>query len=91
MSITLDLPKKLEAKLSAQASCAGMSVSDYVLRVLSEDKIPIVKIRNGAELMSYWTAEGVVGSRKDIKNSAQHAWTVRRRAETRKSSALSPK
>ena len=85
MSITLDLPKNLEAKLSAQASRAGMTLSDYALCVLGGDKIPVVQIRNGAELMTYWMTEGVVGSRKDIKNSAQHARSIRQKAETRTS------
>jgi hypothetical protein len=83
MSITLDLPKKLEATLSAQASRAGMSLSDYALRMLARDNDPLVKIRNGAELVAYWKAEGVVGSRKDIPNGARHARAVRRKAETR--------
>ena len=38
---------------------------------------------NGAELVAYWDAKELIGSRPDITDSVTHARALRRQAETR--------
>ncbi|HEX6900290.1 MAG TPA: hypothetical protein VF789_11275 [Thermoanaerobaculia bacterium] len=39
--------------------------------------------RTGADLVAYWQAEGLVGTRPDIADSQAHAREIRRQAERR--------
>lgn len=86
MTITLDLPGELEHELSLEAARLGLPLDEYVLRILaghrvagSAEELP----RTGAELVAFWEREGVIGSRTDIHDSAEHARTLRARAEQR--------
>jgi len=83
MTITLELSAELEKKLAAEASRQGVSLSDYLLRVLSNGGQPKQSISSGAELVAYWQQAGVVGSRGDIQDSQQHSRDVRGEAERR--------
>lgn len=83
MSITLDLPEELENELSAEAAQLGLSLPDYVLRVLSTGLVIGKKPRTGAELVDYWQIEGLIGTRTDITDSQTHARQIRERAEQR--------
>ena len=80
MTLTLDLPKEVEAKLSAEAERLGLSLQDYVLQLLSS--MP-AKSLSGAELVTYWDREGLFGTRPDITDSVAFAQENRRRAGTR--------
>ena len=86
MTITLELPKDLERELSAEAAKLGLPLSEYALRLLSTGRGPRSAPKNGAELVAYWQAEGVIGSRSDIEDSQEHAREIRRKAETRERS-----
>ena len=83
MSITLDLPEELENELSAEAAQAGLSLQEYVLRVLSTGLIIGKRPQTGAELVDYWQKEGLIGARPDITDSQAHARQIRERAEQR--------
>jgi hypothetical protein len=81
MTLTLELPGELEADLSAEAARLGLSLPEYVLRFLSAGRLVTPAPRNGAELVAYWEREGLLGTRPEIADSAQHARDLRARAE----------
>jgi hypothetical protein len=83
MSVVLHLPQELEMKLAAEASRAGVSLPDYVLRILSNGGTTMPSIRSGAELVAYWQQAGIVGTRTEISDSQQHARELRATAEHR--------
>ena len=83
MSVTLDLPKDLENKLSAKANQIGLSLPEYVLRILSTG-LEIAKTpKTGADLVDYWHNEGLIGTRTDITDSQEYARQIREQAERR--------
>lgn len=83
MSIAVDLPEELENELSAEAAQLGLSLPEYVLRVLSTGVVIGKKPKTGAELVNYWQNEGLIGSRSDITDGQAHARQVRNEAEQR--------
>lgn len=83
MTIVLDVPTDLEHDLQAEAAHLGLSLSDYVLRLLWERHIAKSSPQTGAEVIQYWRDIGVVGSRLDIADSQQHARQIREEAEHR--------
>ena len=83
MTITLDLPEELEKELSAEANQLGLSLSEYVLRVLSTGLVAGDKPTNGSELVAYWQTEALIGTRPEITDSHVHARAVREEAERR--------
>lgn len=83
MTITLDLPEKLERELEAEAARFGLPVEQYALRLLAKQRSGVDRPRTGAELVEYWRREGLIGYRSDIRDSASHARRLRRAAERR--------
>ena|SRR5215831_11157414 len=83
MSITVDLPEELENELSAEAAQIGLSLPEYVLRVLSTGLLVGRTPKSGGELVDYWRNEGLIGARADIADSQVRAREVRERAERR--------
>jgi hypothetical protein len=83
MTITLDLPEELEQELSAEARELGLSLPEYVLRVLATGLIVGDRPRTGAELVAYWQTEKLIGSRPEITDSQTHARRIREQAERR--------
>jgi hypothetical protein len=83
MSITLDLPQELESELATEATKLGVSLAEYVLRLLSTRSLVGPMPTTGAELVAYWQREGVIGTRPEIADSQAHARQIRRKAERR--------
>ena len=83
MSISVDLPEELENELLAEAAQLGISLPEYVLRVLSTGFVTGKRPKTGAELVEYWQNEGLVGTRPEITDSQTHARQIRERAEHR--------
>jgi hypothetical protein len=83
MSITLDLPQELESELATEATQMGLSLAEYVLRLLSTRSFVGFPPTTGAELVAYWQREGVIGTRADITDSQAHARQLRHLAERR--------
>jgi hypothetical protein len=73
MSITFDLPQELESELATEATQMGLSLAEYVLRLLSTRSLVRPLPTTGAELVAYWQREGVIGTRPDITDSQAHA------------------
>jgi hypothetical protein len=83
MSITLDLPQELETELSVEATQLGLSLPNYILRLLSTAVVRGRKPKTGAELVEYWQTEGLIGTRPDIADSQASARQLRSQAEQR--------
>jgi hypothetical protein len=83
MTITLELPQQLERELSGEAAKLGLSLSEYALHLLSGRTFARVTPKTGSELVAYWQAAGLVGTRTDITDSPKHARTIRAEAERR--------
>ena len=83
MSITLDLPEGLVSELGEEAERLGLSLGDYVVRLLATGRVSSPLPTTGAELVAYWQAQGIVGSRPDISDSPIHARQLRSQAERR--------
>ncbi len=83
MSLVLDLPTELETKLTIEAARFGLPLSEYVLCLLAGGRAPSLTLRSGAELLSYWQSEGLIGTRSDIADSPAHARTLREYAQRR--------
>jgi len=79
----LDLPQELESELAIEATQLGLSLTEYVLRLLSTRSIVGQLPNTGAELVAYWQREGVIGARPDITDSQAHARQIRHKAERR--------
>jgi hypothetical protein len=83
MSLVLDLPAELESELAAEAARLGLPLSEYALRLLAGGRMPSPAPRTGAELVTYWQSESLIGTRPDITDSSAHARALREQAEKR--------
>lgn len=77
------IAEELENELSAQAAQLGLSLPEYVLRVLTNGVVSGKRPKTGAELVEYWENEGLIGTRPDITDSRPHARQIRKEAERR--------
>jgi hypothetical protein len=83
MNLTLELPQELEKELSTEAARLGLSLSEYVVRVLSTGRAVGNTPKTGSELVAYWQNEAPIGTRPDIVDSQKHARRLRDEAERR--------
>jgi hypothetical protein len=86
MTLTLDLPPDLEARVNSEAARRGMSSAECVLEVLGAAMPDTALPTTPAELVDYWEREGVLGiwaDRTDIPDSPEYARQLRRQAEQR--------
>ena len=60
MTITLELPQELEQELSVEAEKINLSLSEYILRLLSVRQVLNNPPKTGAELVNYWQKEGLI-------------------------------
>ncbi|MCF4969577.1 hypothetical protein [Nostoc sp. CMAA1605] len=83
MNMNINLPPELEKELCNEASQLNLTLSEYILRVLSVRQVLVNPPKTGAELVAYWQSEGVIKSRPDITDSQAYARQLRHDAETR--------
>lgn len=83
MTLTLEIPNELEQELSTEAAQLGVSLPEYVLRLLSFRPPLTPTPQTGADLVVYWREAGLVGTRTDIADSQQYARKLRATAEKR--------
>jgi hypothetical protein len=86
MTLTLDLPPDLEARVKSEAARRGMSPADCVLEVLGAAMPDVPMPATPAELVDHWEQEGVLGiwaDRTDIPDCPEYARQLRRQAEQR--------
>ncbi len=83
MTITLDLPTKIEARLEEEAIVANISKELLASQLLAMS-LPPADFKNGAEAIAYWKQIGLIGmwaDREDMKDST--AW-VRQQQDKRR-------
>jgi hypothetical protein len=83
MTLTLDLPREVEAALAEEAERKGVSLEKYAISLLSAEAPQSSRLRTGAEVVEFWKREGVLVSRPEIGDSVSHAREIRDRAERR--------
>ena len=83
MSQTVELPDDLANALNDEASRLGLSLPDYAIRLLTTARPFAVPIHDGAELVAFWQAEGVVGSRKELVDIPSEDRHLRDQAQRR--------
>jgi len=83
MSFTIDLPPDLEAELAAEAAQLKLPLPEYVVHVIAVGRPPNPMPRNGAELVAYWEAHGLIGTRPDITDPVEYARAMREKADKR--------
>lgn len=83
MRLVIDVPSELEEELAGESARLGLSLSEYVLRLLAGGRDTTSTPTTGAELLAYWQREGLVGTRPDISDAPVHARTVREQAQNR--------
>ena len=86
MPLELDLPPDLEAELAAEAAQLRFPLAEYSARVLAVGRPPNPRPRNGAALVAYWEAQGLIGTRPDVTDPERHARSLREKAEKRERS-----
>jgi hypothetical protein len=85
MTLRIELPDDLETELSTEAESLGISLSEYTLQLLRERRPAGELPRTGADLVSYWRRENLIGTRPEIDDSSAHARRLREEAERRRS------
>jgi hypothetical protein len=83
MPRNVELPDDLADALTYEASRLGLSLPDYAVRLLTSARPPATPIHSGAELVAFWRAEGLVGSRSDLPDSQAEALRLRDQAQRR--------
>ncbi len=86
MTLTLELPPDLEARLQSESARRGLSPSECALEALEASLPDVAMPTSPAELVDYWEREGVLGiwaDRTDIPDSPEYARQLRRQAEQR--------
>ena len=83
MSITLDLPRELERELTTEATQMGVSLAEYVLRLLSARSSVEATPTTGAELVAYWQRERLLGTRSHTTDSQSLSRRLRHKTEKR--------
>jgi hypothetical protein len=85
MGLLLELPEDLAAALAIEASRLGLSLPDYAAHLLASASLMPGQVQSGVDLVAYWRAEGVIGSRANVEDSQAQARSLRQRAEQRRS------
>ncbi len=81
MPLTIELPDGLAERLAGEAARRGLSLPDYAARLL--EAAPSRAALSGAEVVEFWRAEGLIGTRPDIADSQAEARRLREQAQRR--------
>ena len=83
MPQTVELPDDLAEALKEEASRLGLSLPDYAVRLLTSARPSAASAHSGTDLVAFWRAEGLVGSRSDVADSQYEARRLRDQAQRR--------
>ena len=83
MSQIVELPDDLADTLLQEALRLGLTLPEYAIRLLTSARVDVVPISSGAELVTFWRNEGLLGSRPDIADSQSEARDLRTQAQHR--------
>lgn len=84
MTLTLDLPSELEARIVTEAQKQGVEPAEYVMQVVDRSTPGRAALTKGEELVAYWEREGVLGAwadRDDLPDSPEYARQLREAIE----------
>jgi hypothetical protein len=84
MPQTVELPDDLADALNDEASRLGMSLPEYAVHLLASARPSAGPVHSGADLVAFWQADGLVGSRPDIADSQGQARHLREQAQRRR-------
>lgn len=82
MKVEIDFPDDYQSMLQSEADSLGIPLNAYLFRLLDLNRVD-GKPRNGEELVEYWSRHGLIGSRGEIFDAADHARRLRERASRR--------
>lgn len=83
MPQTVELPDDLADALSHEASRLGLSLPAYAVRILESSRPSAAPVRTGADLVAYWRAEKLIGSRPGVADAPAAARALREQAQRR--------
>lgn len=74
MTLQIELPPDLKARLEAQASSLGIEAAEYAKKLI-EDNLPASPVANGslAELFAQWEAEDATDDPAEIERRTRDA------------------
>ena len=85
MSVVLNLPKRLEKQLHLEAASQQQPLEEYLLDLIHLARQPRTPaFQTTADVLAYWKAEGVIGSRPAKTNSQKLARQLRDQVEMRR-------
>ena len=85
MSVVLNLPKNLVKQLNNEAAAQDKPLDEYVIDLIQRARQPKrTRFQTTAEVLAYWKAEGLIGTRPLKTNSQKLARKLRVQSETRK-------
>lgn len=87
MTLIIEIPEELQTELATEAERLGLSLAEYALRLLQTRTTSGEPPRTGADLVSYWNREKLIGMRPEITDSQAHARRIREQAEQRRRDA----
>jgi len=83
MPQTVELPDDLADALTDEAARLGLSLPEYAVHLLTSARPPAGSVRSGADLVTFWRAQGVIGTRPEIADSQAEARRLRDEAQRR--------
>jgi hypothetical protein len=81
--LKIELPEELETELATEAERLGLSVAEYTIQLLRERR-PGELSRTGADLVSYWRRENLIGAKPELLDGPAYARRLRKKAERRR-------
>ena len=64
MPQAVELPDDLADVFDSRSVRLGLSLRDYAVRLLSSTRESAISVGSGADLVSFWRNEGLIGSRR---------------------------
>jgi hypothetical protein len=80
MPQTVELPDELAEALTDEALRLGISLPEYAVHLLTSARASAISARNGADLVAFWQAEGLIGTRSEVRDSQAEARRMREQA-----------
>lgn len=85
MTITLNLPPGVEARIEEEAAKRSSPTEDYLISLIEKSlppPAPMPELTAGADVVAYWEREGVIGmwaDREDMQDSTAYVNRLRQK------------
>ena len=83
MTLNLELDAELAEVLAEEAARKKMSLPDYAVYLLTITVPPPPPLKTGADVVAYWEANGLIGTRPDITDPVAHSEAMRAKSNSR--------